>query len=63
MGGLSQATCVGKSFKKGDIMFQGTIDGGDLVLGGAETPLPPSDGGTDMAGATERVAAVVAEFL
>lgn len=31
-GGLSQASCVGKSFKKGDIMFQGTIDGGDLVL-------------------------------
>ena len=30
--------------------------GGDLVLGGAETPLPPSSDGTDMAGATERLA-------
>jgi uncharacterized protein (DUF849 family) len=29
--------------------------GGDLVLGGVETPLPPSDDGTDMAGATERM--------
>ena len=29
--------------------------GGDLVLGGTETPLPPSSDGTDMAGATERV--------
>ena len=29
--------------------------GGDLVLGGAETPLPPQDG-TDMIGADERVA-------
>ncbi len=29
--------------------------GGDLVLGGAETPLPLDDGGTDMAGATERL--------
>ena len=28
--------------------------GGDLVLGGAEAPLPPGDG-TDMAGATERL--------
>jgi 3-dehydrocarnitine:acetyl-CoA trimethylamine transferase len=36
--------------------------GGDLVLGGAETPLPPSDGGTDMAGATERLQHV-AELL
>ena len=32
--------------------------GGDLVLGGVETPLPPSAEGTDMAGATERVAHV-----
>ena len=31
--------------------------GGDLVLGGAETPLPPGPG-TDMAGAAERVAHV-----
>jgi uncharacterized protein (DUF849 family) len=31
--------------------------GGDLVLGGAEKPLPPSTG-TDMAGATERLAHV-----
>jgi uncharacterized protein (DUF849 family) len=30
--------------------------GGDLVLGGAETPLPPNLDGTDMAGATERLA-------
>ena len=30
--------------------------GGDLVLGGAETPLPPNSHGTDMAGATERLA-------
>jgi uncharacterized protein (DUF849 family) len=29
--------------------------GGDMVLGGVETPLPPSDEGTDMAGATERM--------
>jgi uncharacterized protein (DUF849 family) len=29
--------------------------GGDLVLGGAEAPLPPSDEGTDMVGATERL--------
>jgi uncharacterized protein (DUF849 family) len=32
--------------------------GGDLVLGGVETPLPPSSDGTDMAGATERLAHV-----
>jgi len=32
--------------------------GGDLVLGGVETPLPPSTDGTDMAGATERLAHV-----
>jgi uncharacterized protein (DUF849 family) len=36
--------------------------GGDLVLGGVETPLPPSANGTDMAGATERLAHV-AELL
>jgi uncharacterized protein (DUF849 family) len=36
--------------------------GGDLVLGGAEAPLPPSREGTDMAGATERLAHV-AELL
>jgi uncharacterized protein (DUF849 family) len=29
--------------------------GGDLVLGGDETPLPPAREGTDMAGATERL--------
>lgn len=29
--------------------------GGDIVLGGVETPLPPAVEGTDMAGATERV--------
>ena len=29
--------------------------GGDLVLGGVESPLPPSAEGTDMAGATERL--------
>ena len=29
--------------------------GGDLVLGGVETPLPPDGTGTDMAGATERL--------
>ena len=29
--------------------------GGDIVLGGVETPLPPSAEGTDMVGATERV--------
>jgi len=29
--------------------------GGDLVLGGVETPLPPNADGTDMAGATERL--------
>ena len=32
--------------------------GGDLVLGGVETPLPPRDNGTDMAGANERLAHV-----
>jgi uncharacterized protein (DUF849 family) len=32
--------------------------GGDLVLGGVEAPLPPSSDGTDMAGATERLAHV-----
>jgi uncharacterized protein (DUF849 family) len=32
--------------------------GGDLVLGGDETPLPPDDAGTDLAGATERLAHV-----
>jgi 3-dehydrocarnitine:acetyl-CoA trimethylamine transferase len=32
--------------------------GGDLVLGGVESPLPPSPEGTDMAGATERLAHV-----
>ena len=32
--------------------------GGDLVLGGAEEPLPYSAAGTDMAGATERLAHV-----
>jgi uncharacterized protein (DUF849 family) len=32
--------------------------GGDLVLGGVENPLPPSSEGTDMAGATERLAHV-----
>ena len=31
-GGLSHVSCVGKSFNKGEVMFQGTIDGGDLVL-------------------------------
>jgi uncharacterized protein (DUF849 family) len=29
--------------------------GGDLVLGGAEAPLPPDGSGTDMAGAAERL--------
>lgn len=29
--------------------------GGDLVLGGAESPLPLDDAGTDLAGATERL--------
>jgi uncharacterized protein (DUF849 family) len=32
--------------------------GGDLVLGGAETPLPLDDAGTDLAGAGERLAHV-----
>jgi uncharacterized protein (DUF849 family) len=32
--------------------------GGDLVLGGVETPLPPNPVGTDMTGATERLAHV-----
>jgi len=34
--------------------------GGDLVLGGAEAPLPPDAAGTDMAGAKERLAHVEA---
>ena len=36
--------------------------GGDLVLGGEDAPLPPSDEGTDMAGVAERLAHV-AELL
>ena len=32
--------------------------GGDLVLGGADAPLPPDEAGTDMAGAAERLAHV-----
>lgn len=32
--------------------------GGDLVLGGEDTPLPPNPDGTDMAGAAERLAHV-----
>lgn len=32
--------------------------GGDLVLGGDESPLPPDPSGTDMAGASERLAHV-----
>src|SRR3546814_19029062 len=32
--------------------------GGDLTLGSVEQPLPPAAGGTDMAGATERLAHV-----
>jgi uncharacterized protein (DUF849 family) len=32
--------------------------GGDLVLGGEDAPLPFDDGGTDLAGATERLAHV-----
>lgn len=36
--------------------------GGDLILGGTETPLPPAAIGTDMAGATERLEHV-AELL
>ena len=36
--------------------------GGDLTLGGVEQPLPPAAEGTDMAGATERLAHV-AELL
>ena len=32
--------------------------GGDLVLGGAEAPLPPDEQGTDMVGAAERLAHV-----
>lgn len=36
--------------------------GGDLVLGSPEAPLPPAAAGTDMAGATERLAHV-AELL
>ena len=32
--------------------------GGDLVLGGEDSPLPPDEAGTDMAGATERLAHV-----
>ena len=34
--------------------------GGDLVLGSPESPLPPNPVGTDMAGATERVAHLAA---
>ena len=36
--------------------------GGDLVLGGEESPLPPDEAGTDMAGGEERLAHV-AELL
>jgi len=31
-GGLAGASCVGKSFEKDEVMFHGTVDGGDLVL-------------------------------
>jgi signal peptidase I len=31
-GGVAGASCVGKSFEKGEVMFRGTIDGGDMVL-------------------------------
>lgn len=31
-GGIPHVTCKDMNFKKGDVMFQGTIDGGDLVL-------------------------------
>lgn len=34
--------------------------GGDLVLGGTDRPLPPDPGGTDLAGAEERVAHIAA---
>ena len=34
--------------------------GGDLVLGGTDRPLPPDPGGTDLAGAAERVAHIAA---
>ena len=34
--------------------------GGDLVLGSPEAPLPPNPVGTDMAGATERIAHLAA---
>jgi signal peptidase I len=27
-----QSTCIGRSYKKGQLLFQGTVDGGDLVL-------------------------------
>ncbi len=30
--GVDNGNCLGMSFKKGDVMFRGTIDGGDLVL-------------------------------
>jgi uncharacterized protein (DUF849 family) len=43
----------------GDVVLNLTAGmGGDLVLGGVESPLPPSEAGTDMAGATERLAHV-----
>ncbi|MDA8586001.1 3-keto-5-aminohexanoate cleavage protein [Rhodobacteraceae bacterium] len=34
--------------------------GGDMIFGGTEAPLPLNEGGTDMAGATERMAHVAA---
>lgn len=30
--GVDEGNCIGMSFNKGDTMFRGTIDGGDLVL-------------------------------
>ncbi len=30
--GVEDGNCIGMSFKKGDPMFRGTVDGGDLVL-------------------------------
>ena len=43
------------NYESAQMKFPTAGMGGDLVFGDVEKPLPPSDEGTDMAGATERV--------
>jgi uncharacterized protein (DUF849 family) len=50
---------TGKGARRPELFREVVERIGDLVLGGAEKPLPPDDIGTDMAGATERLQHVV----